>query len=172
MSAILRFLWPFLKEMFLGDKTLTQALRTNKLRLFLLFAIIGSIGMNIWLTPRLFDISTQFIQLKVDHKKLEDDSKEFLGLKALNDQLKQNALDDDKTIDEQQATITSKDTRLTDLIGRNKLLLETNNELAIALARRTPGSASGAVSNPSGPKGTRYDSVRDLLEKMRKEENQ
>lgn len=172
MSAILRFLWPFLKEMVLGDKTLTQALRTNKLRLLLLFAIIGSLGMNIWLTPRLFDISTQYIQLKIDHKKLEEDSKEFSGLKALNDQLKQNAIDDAKTISDQQATITTKDSRLTDLIGRNKLLLDTNSELAVALARCTPGSASGAVTTPSGPKGTRYDSVRDLLEKMRKEENQ
>lgn len=57
-------LWPFLKELFLGKKTLSEALKTNKGRVFLMAAIIGSVAMNLWLVPNIVRISTDYVELK------------------------------------------------------------------------------------------------------------
>lgn len=57
-------LWPFLKELFLGKKTLREALKTNKGRVFIILAIIGSVVMNIWLVPNIVRISADYVELK------------------------------------------------------------------------------------------------------------
>jgi uncharacterized membrane protein len=57
-------LWPFLKELFLGKKTLREALKTNKGRVFLIMMIIGSVVMNVWLIPNIVRISADYVDLK------------------------------------------------------------------------------------------------------------
>lgn len=61
---VLAFLWPFLKEMFLGDKTLTQAVKQRKGRVFIIAVIFASICLNFFAIPRLVEISHDYIELK------------------------------------------------------------------------------------------------------------
>lgn len=60
----IRFLWPFLKEMILGDKTVRQALRTNLGRVLLIAVILLSIVANFFTIPRLLEISYAQVELK------------------------------------------------------------------------------------------------------------
>lgn len=64
MWRTITLLWPFLKELFLGKKTLREALKTNKGRVFIILAIIGSVVMNIWLVPNIVRISADYVELK------------------------------------------------------------------------------------------------------------
>lgn len=64
MWKTIGLLWPFLKELFLGKKTLREALKTNKGRVFLIVVIIGSVLMNLWLIPNIVRISTDYVELK------------------------------------------------------------------------------------------------------------
>lgn len=64
MWRTVTLLWPFLKELFLGKKTLGEALKTNKGRVFLIFAIVGSFAMNVWLIPNVIRISADYVELK------------------------------------------------------------------------------------------------------------
>lgn len=64
MWRTITLLWPFLKELFLGKKTLREALKTNKGRVLLIGAIIGSVVMNIWLVPNIVRISADYVELK------------------------------------------------------------------------------------------------------------
>jgi hypothetical protein len=71
-------LWPFLKELFLGKKTLREALKTNKGRVFVILAVIGSVIMNVWLVPNTMRISLDYVELKhkYDDLKKSDDEKQ------------------------------------------------------------------------------------------------
>lgn len=66
----IRFFWPFLKEMFLGGKTLREAARLHFGRLLFVLLFLGSIAVNAWLFPRLLDISLQLVELKRSHSAL------------------------------------------------------------------------------------------------------
>lgn len=66
----LRFLWPFLKEMVLGNKTLKEALKTNFWRVVLLAAIVVSVALNFFTIPRLLEISYAQVELKRKHSAL------------------------------------------------------------------------------------------------------
>jgi len=63
----LAFFWPFLKEMFLGDKTAKEALRHYKGRLIVICTILGSVFLNFFTIPRLVEISSQYVFLKKKH---------------------------------------------------------------------------------------------------------
>jgi hypothetical protein len=71
-------LWPFLKELFLGKKTLREALKTNKGRVFVILGIIGSVILNVWLVPNIVRISADYVDLKhrYDDLKKSDDTKQ------------------------------------------------------------------------------------------------
>lgn len=60
----IKFLWPFLKEMILGDKTLKEALRHHFWRVVLMGLIILSIALNFLTIPRLLAISYDHVELK------------------------------------------------------------------------------------------------------------
>lgn len=64
MWRTITLLWPFLKELFLGKKTLREALKTNKGRVAIIIGIIGSVVLNIWLVPNIVRISTDYVELK------------------------------------------------------------------------------------------------------------
>jgi hypothetical protein len=57
------FIWPFIKEMVLGDKTLKTTIITYKKRVLLITLIFISFGMNLFTIPRLFVISNQYLNL-------------------------------------------------------------------------------------------------------------
>ena len=63
----LAFFWPFLKEMFLGDKTAKEAFRYYKGRLIVICTIVGSLLLNFFTVPRLINISSQYVFLKKKH---------------------------------------------------------------------------------------------------------
>lgn len=57
-------LWPFLRELFLGRKTLREAMRTHKGRCFAIVVILGSFAYNTWSTQKLISISKGYVELK------------------------------------------------------------------------------------------------------------
>ncbi len=61
---VLAFLWPFLKEMFLGPMSLMEALKKHKGRVFIIAVICLSIVVNFFAIPRLFQISAEHVLLK------------------------------------------------------------------------------------------------------------
>lgn len=74
MSAfkLITFLFPFIKEMVLGEKTIREALRTNKMRVFLIGLILLSFFLNIVLVPKLVRISADYVILDRKYKELEE----------------------------------------------------------------------------------------------------
>lgn len=64
------FIWPFLKEMVLGSKSLSEAMKTNKLRVAFIAMIVLSIGMNFFTVTRLVVVSLDYIKLKREHEKV------------------------------------------------------------------------------------------------------
>jgi hypothetical protein len=75
---IIGFLWPFLKEMILGDKTLKEALKSHKGRVLLIAGIILSVCINFFAIPRLVDISSKYVLLKREYESLQWDMKEMI----------------------------------------------------------------------------------------------
>lgn len=157
-ASVLKWLWPFLKEMVLGDKTVGQALRTNKARVLLLILILGSLGMNMLMTPRLVTISAQYIELQKTHKKLVGANKDIDELQTRYDELKKKFEDDKKDLN-------TKDAKLDELHKRNRFLTDKVIEYIDGVPYcKTPI----AQSAPAG-KG-RYDTLRNTLDKMREAE--
>lgn len=61
---ILVFIWPFIKEMVLGDRSVRDAARDNKMKVLLAFVLAGSIGMNIFSVNRLWTLSQEYLGVK------------------------------------------------------------------------------------------------------------
>jgi len=67
---VLRFLWPFVREMVLGEKTLPEAVKTNKGRVFIIGLIFVSFVTNLYIVPKVWSISSDYIDLKKTHEAL------------------------------------------------------------------------------------------------------
>ena len=61
---VIGLLFPFIKEMILGEKTVKEAIKTNKLRVLLIGAICLSILLNFLTIPRLVQISARHVALQ------------------------------------------------------------------------------------------------------------
>lgn len=74
MSAfkLITFLFPFVKEMLLGEKTIREALKTNKMRVFLIGLILLSFFLNMTVIPRMIRISADYVLLDRKYKDLEE----------------------------------------------------------------------------------------------------
>lgn len=68
---ILTFLWPFVKELTLGDKTLLEALKTNKKKVFFAAVVMLSFAINIFVVPKLVAISNSHVILQREHDALK-----------------------------------------------------------------------------------------------------
>lgn len=79
MSAfkLITFLFPFIKEMILGEKTIKEALKTNKMRVFLIGLILLSFFLNMFTIPKLVKISADYVILDRKYKELDE---RFKGL--------------------------------------------------------------------------------------------
>jgi hypothetical protein len=67
---IISFLWPFLKEVILGDRTIREALRHHVGRILLIGLILLSVGLNFLTVPKLLSISYEYIELKRKYEQL------------------------------------------------------------------------------------------------------
>ena len=65
---VLRFLWPFIREMVLGEKTLKQAVKTNKGRVFIIGVIFASFVTNFYIIPKVWSISSDYLELKKNYE--------------------------------------------------------------------------------------------------------
>jgi len=68
---VLPYMWPFIREMVLGRKSLLAALRDNKKKVFFITLIIVSFGLNFLTVPRLVSMSVQYVTLDKRYKELE-----------------------------------------------------------------------------------------------------
>lgn len=71
MFKLLPFIWPFVKELMLGNKTLTEAFKDNKKKVFTVALIMASFALNIFVVPKLLTISGQYVILQREHEKLQ-----------------------------------------------------------------------------------------------------
>jgi|SRR6185312_1317547 len=67
---LIAFLFPFIKEMILGEKTVQEAIRTNKVRVFLIGLILLSFFLNIVFIPKLVKISADYVILDRKYKEM------------------------------------------------------------------------------------------------------
>lgn len=79
---VLRFLWPFVREMVLGEKTLPEAVKTNKGRVFIIGLIFASFVTNLYIIPKVWSISSDYIELKKTHDALVAKSQNLAPLAA------------------------------------------------------------------------------------------
>lgn len=75
---LLPFIWPFVKELMLGDKTIIEAFKDNKKKVFMTAVIMLSFAINIFVIPKLLAISSQHVILQREHEQLQA---QFLELK-------------------------------------------------------------------------------------------
>lgn len=68
---LIAFLFPFVKEMILGEKTIREAIRTNKMRVFLIGLILLSFFLNIVFIPKLVKISADYVILDRKYKEMD-----------------------------------------------------------------------------------------------------
>jgi hypothetical protein len=61
---ILLFIWPFIKEMVLGKKTMKEAIKDNKRKVAIAFVIVASLGLNMVTLTRLWTLSAQYVDLQ------------------------------------------------------------------------------------------------------------
>lgn len=66
----IRLLWPFLREMILGDKSLSEAVRHNFWRVLLIGLIMLSFLTNFLVVPRFLRLSYQYVELEKLNKRL------------------------------------------------------------------------------------------------------
>lgn len=68
---ILAMIWPFVREMFFGNKNLRQILKENKFRVVVLVILVSSMGLNYFLSHRVVLISRDYLELKEKYQALE-----------------------------------------------------------------------------------------------------
>jgi uncharacterized protein YueI len=78
---ILTFLWPFIKELVLGEKTVRQAIKSNRWKLVLTIVICISFVVNLLAVPRLVVMANDYVKL---NKKYE---LQTTVIKNLNDKV-------------------------------------------------------------------------------------
>jgi hypothetical protein len=63
---LVSLLFPFVRDMLLGESSLTYALKTNKRRVLLLFLLMFCFGWTVYSIPRLVEMATE--QVRLEHK--------------------------------------------------------------------------------------------------------
>ncbi len=58
------FLFPFLKEMILGDMPIQEGMKTSKFRVFLLAATVISFIVNLVIVPKIIEVSAEYVRLE------------------------------------------------------------------------------------------------------------
>lgn len=58
------FVWPYIKELVLGDRSIRHALRYNKFRMTVIGLIFLSIGLNFFAVPKVFTLSARIVDMQ------------------------------------------------------------------------------------------------------------
>lgn len=69
---LIAFIFPFIKEMVLGEKTVRQALKTNKMKVLILGVIMLSFLMNMMLVPKYVKLAANYVGLEKKYKALQN----------------------------------------------------------------------------------------------------
>jgi hypothetical protein len=77
------FIWPFLRELVLGEKTLKQAVQSNKIRVLAIGIIFLSLALNFFALPRLVSITNEYLTLSKKYKDVAEQLKELQDKKNL-----------------------------------------------------------------------------------------
>lgn len=116
-GRLLLYIFPFIKEMMLGKTPIKEAVMSHKRRLFLLVMIVLSFALNIFTVPRLFQLSTEFVSLNREYKKVEYIAQENKGLQGKVAKLET----DNAALSEANANLVKKIEMLSGLIDCNKI---------------------------------------------------
>jgi hypothetical protein len=65
---LIAFIFPFIKEMVLGEKTVREALKTNKMKVAVLTLIMLSFFLNIVFIPKFFKVAAEYVMLEKKYK--------------------------------------------------------------------------------------------------------
>lgn len=83
LVKILMFIWPFIKEMVLGDRSVGEAARENKMKLLLTVVLTASIGLNIFSVHRLWTLSQQYLDLRKEYATLDAKYKKLTSVEPI-----------------------------------------------------------------------------------------
>lgn len=75
LFKILTTIWPFIREMFFGNKTMAEIIKDNKFRVLMLAIITASMTLNYFLTSRTVAISRDYLVLKAEYEALKSSKK-------------------------------------------------------------------------------------------------
>jgi hypothetical protein len=75
LFKILTTIWPFIREMFFGNKTMAEIIKDNKFRVLMLALITASMTLNYFLTSRTVAISRDYLVLKAEYEALKSSKK-------------------------------------------------------------------------------------------------
>jgi hypothetical protein len=84
---IFTLLWPFIKEMAFGRKTVREAVQTNKLKTSILLVLIVSVLLNVFSFSKIVAISRQYIMLDKKYKAAEGAQKTLPSAKSTEPKL-------------------------------------------------------------------------------------
>jgi hypothetical protein len=81
---VLKAAWPFLREFFLGGKKNPEGTQQPKrqdrvTRLFMFVLFLASLGLNAYLLPRTYDLSTGLYRERVKRRAAEDELAKLKG---------------------------------------------------------------------------------------------
>lgn len=79
LIKIFMFIWPFIKEMVLGDRSVRETARDNKLKVLLAFVLAASLVMNIFSVNRLWTLSQQYLDLRKEYAFLDGKYKKLVS---------------------------------------------------------------------------------------------
>lgn len=65
------YLWPFIREMIFGKKSIWSAFRDNKKKVLFAVLVVFSIGLNFVLVPRSVQLSIQYVNLERKYIELQ-----------------------------------------------------------------------------------------------------
>lgn len=105
LLAVLKFLLPFLKEMFLGKNSFRYALRKNRVRVFVIILILCSFVTNWFVVPKVFTTSTEYVRLEKDYKKLTSELKQYQADKDFVEKNKAELINNRVAIEQKQERI-------------------------------------------------------------------
>jgi hypothetical protein len=68
---VLPYIWPFIREMVLGRKSILAALRDNKKKVLFISLVLFSFCLNFLTIPRLLSLSAQYVALEKRYKDVQ-----------------------------------------------------------------------------------------------------
>ena len=73
-------IWKYIKKSILGNKSVKEAMKTEKKRLVFFFLVTFSVMTNVFLIPRIIALSKDYVE---EHKEAVNLREENIGLKAI-----------------------------------------------------------------------------------------